>query len=304
MMTTPEPVIVHVANDEATRTMGTQLLRALAAVRPERASIATAYLTPDGFLTLKDGLQATASVRLLLGERPFLMRRGPEETLGPAAGAEDELFGPNEAIDWYRFLEGDYVAVMGPSGSGKSTFLNLLGCLDKPTTGRYLLGGEDVSTMSDDELSEIRRTRIGFIFQSFNLISELSVVENIEVPLFYQGVSEAESRERSSFLAGQVGLGHRLGHHPSELSGGERQRVAIARALANDPLVILADEPTGNLDSKSGSEILAVLDDLHREGKTIIMVTHDENVAERTEAIVSFRDGEIVSDGTRAGAAA
>ncbi len=197
--------------------------------------------------------------------------------------------------------EGEYVAIMGPSGSGKSTFLNLLGCLDKPTSGTYLLGGDDVSTLSDNELSEIRCTRIGFIFQSFNLISELSVIENIEVPLFYQGVHERESRDRAAELAQRVGLGHRLEHHPSELSGGERQRVAIARALANDPILILADEPTGNLDSKSGAEILNILDSLHEAGKTIIMVTHDENVARRTEATIRFRDGRVVSDNTKMG---
>lgn len=195
--------------------------------------------------------------------------------------------------------EGEYVSIMGPSGSGKSTFLNLLGCLDKPTSGTYLLGGEDVSRLTDNDLSQIRCARIGFVFQSFNLISELSVIENIEVPLFYQGAHEHESRERAAMLASRVGLGHRLEHHPNELSGGERQRVAIARALANDPILILADEPTGNLDSKSGAEILAILDTLHEAGKTIIMVTHDENVAHRTEATIRFRDGKVVEDNTR-----
>lgn len=198
--------------------------------------------------------------------------------------------------------EGEYVSIMGPSGSGKSTFLNLLGCLDKPTAGSYLLGGDDISTLSDNELSSIRCSRIGFIFQSFNLISELSVVENIEVPLFYLGTHEHESRERAADLATRVGLGHRLEHHPNELSGGERQRVAIARALANDPILILADEPTGNLDSRSGSEILGILDSLHEAGKTIIMVTHDESVSKRTESTIRFRDGRVVSDNTRAGA--
>lgn len=194
--------------------------------------------------------------------------------------------------------EGRYVAIMGPSGSGKSTFLNLLGCMDRPTHGQYLLAGEDVSKFDDDELSEIRCTRIGFIFQSFNLIPELSVVENIEVPMFYRGAGEDEGLERAAYLAGQVGLGHRLRHHPSELSGGERQRVAIARSLANDPVVILADEPTGNLDSRSGAEILEILDKLRESGKTIIMVTHDEHVAKRTEAVIRFMDGRVVSDET------
>ena len=194
------------------------------------------------------------------------------------------------------FDRGEYVAIMGPSGSGKSTFLNILGCLDSPTAGQYLLDNIDVSTLSDDELSQIRRSRIGFIFQSFNLISQLSVLENIEVPLFYQGMHEIESHDRATMLAEQVGLKHRLKHHPTELSGGEQQRVAIARAMANNPLIILADEPTGNLDSRSGSDILDLLDKLHEEGKTIIMVTHDDNVARRTQRIVRFMDGQIHSN--------
>ena len=194
------------------------------------------------------------------------------------------------------FQEGEYVAIMGPSGSGKSTFLNLLGCLDTPTSGQYFLGGQDVSTFSDDELSEIRRKRIGFVFQSFNLIPELSVIENIEVPLFYQGMDEQHSQERATELARTVGLGHRLRHQPTELSGGEQQRVAIARAMANDPLIILADEPTGNLDSKNGAEILALVTRLHQEGKTIITVTHDEEIAGHAERIIRFKDGEILSD--------
>jgi len=195
------------------------------------------------------------------------------------------------------FEKGEYIAIMGPSGSGKSTFLNLIGCLDTPTSGRYLLGGEDVSSFSDDQLAEIRRLRIGFVFQSFNLIQQLSVLENIEVPLFYRGISEAKSRERGAELADAVGLGHRLKHHPSELSGGEQQRVAIARAMANDPLIILADEPTGNLDSRSGAEILGLLDRLHQQEKTIIVVTHDENVARRTGRAVRFKDGCIDPNG-------
>lgn len=194
------------------------------------------------------------------------------------------------------FARGEYTAIMGPSGSGKSTFLNLLGCLDTPSAGNYYLDGRDVSTMTDDELSDIRKTLIGYIFQSFNLIMQNSVVENIEVPLFYQGVPESECRERSIMLAESVGLGHRLFHHPSELSGGEQQRVAIARAMANDPVIVLADEPTGNLDSKNGAEILDILDKLHEEGKTIIMVTHDDNIAHRTERVVRFRDGYIDRD--------
>ncbi|RKY24247.1 MAG: ABC transporter ATP-binding protein [Planctomycetota bacterium] len=192
--------------------------------------------------------------------------------------------------------EGEYVAIMGPSGSGKSTLLNILGCLDKPTAGHYLLGGRDVSMLDDNALSEIRSRRLGFVFQSYNLIAQLSVLENIEVPLFYQGQSERAGRRRAQQLAEMVGLGDRAGHKPAELSGGERQRVAIARALANDPLVILADEPTGNLDSATGKEILRLLDELHRTGRTMIMVTHNETIAGRAERLIRLLDGRIESD--------
>ena len=191
---------------------------------------------------------------------------------------------------------GEFLSIMGPSGCGKSTMLNVLGCLDRPTTGRYLLGSEDVSGMEDDSLSAVRGARLGFIFQSYHLIQQLSVVENIEIPLYYQGVSEAEGRERAIALAERVGLGHRLDHKPFELSGGQQQRVAIARSLVNDPLVILADEPTGNLDSKSGAEILQLFDELHQQGKTLILVTHDDEVCRRTKRVLRLRDGRIESD--------
>ena len=191
---------------------------------------------------------------------------------------------------------GEYVSIMGPSGCGKSTMLNLLGCLDRPTSGRYLLGVEDVSQMDDDALSSVRGTRLGFIFQSYNLIQQLTVVENIEVPLFYQSRPEEESRRLAAQYAAQVGLENRAHHKPFELSGGQQQRVAIARALVNDPLVILADEPTGNLDSTSGVEILKIFDDLHEQGKTIILVTHDENVSRRTHRAIRLRDGQVESD--------
>jgi putative ABC transport system ATP-binding protein len=193
------------------------------------------------------------------------------------------------------FNEGDFAAIMGPSGSGKSTLLNLLGCLDKPTSGTYYLGEEDVSEFTDDELSEIRSTRLGFIFQSYNLIPQLSVLENIEVPLVYQGTPPVECKERSAKLAEEVGLGGRLRHRPMELSGGEQQRVAIARAIVNDPLIILADEPTGNLDSATGAEILVLLSRLNEEGKTILMVTHDEKVAARAKSIIRLKDGLLVN---------
>ncbi|HOJ34584.1 MAG TPA: ABC transporter ATP-binding protein [Candidatus Hydrogenedentes bacterium] len=194
------------------------------------------------------------------------------------------------------FRAGEYIAIMGPSGCGKSTLLNILGCLDRPSTGRYYLGGLDVSQLKDDELSAIRGARIGFVFQSYNLIQQLSVLENIEVPLYYQGVPEKQSRERARYLAELVGLGERLDHKPNELSGGQQQRVAIARALANDPLIILADEPTGNLDTASGKEILAIFGDLHAQGKTLVLVTHSDEVAERAQRVVRLRDGKIEYD--------
>lgn len=189
--------------------------------------------------------------------------------------------------------EGEMVAVMGPSGSGKSTMLNMLGCLDRPTEGRYLLDGRDVGELEDNLLSEERCNKIGFIFQSYNLIPQISVAENIEVPLFYAGIPERESRTKATRLAEQVGLGERLWHLPVELSGGERQRVGIARSMANDPLLLLADEPTGNLDSKTGADILRLLRDLHRRGATLIVVTHDEEVGKECEKIFRMSDGKL-----------
>jgi putative ABC transport system ATP-binding protein len=197
------------------------------------------------------------------------------------------------------FFGGDYISIMGPSGCGKSTLMNILGCLDQPTSGKYLLGNEDTSSMDDNELSSIRGARLGFIFQSYNLIAQLTVLENIQLPLYYQGQSEAESREIAIDLATRVGLQDRLEHKPFELSGGQQQRVAIARALSNDPLIILADEPTGNLDSKSGAEILKMFDGLHQQGKTLIMVTHSDELAERTRRTIRLRDGLVESDDRR-----
>ncbi len=192
--------------------------------------------------------------------------------------------------------KGEYAAIMGPSGCGKSTMLNLLGCLDRPTTGKYLLGGLDVSTLDDDDLSTVRGACLGFIFQSYNLIQQLNVVENIEVPLYYQGRHPDESREIAVALAERVGLGGRVYHKPFELSGGQQQRVGIARALANSPLVLMADEPTGNLDSRSGQEILALFDELHGQGMTIIMVTHDEGIGARAQRVIRLRDGRVEED--------
>jgi len=195
-----------------------------------------------------------------------------------------------------RIDPGEYAVIMGASGSGKSTMLNLLGCLDHITAGDYRLGGESVANLTDDQLSEIRSTRIGFIFQSYNLIQQLNVLENIEVPLFYQGIPEHKARERATELAVKMGLEDRLMHKPMELSGGQQQRVAIARSLVCNPILMLADEPTGNLDSRTGEEILQVIDELHGEGKTIVMVTHDDAIAHRAERIIRVSDGEIVSN--------
>ncbi len=182
---------------------------------------------------------------------------------------------------------------MRSSGSGKSTLLNVLGCLDRPTSGQYLLGGQDVSRLGDDELSRERNQRLGFVFQAYNLIPHLTVLENIEVPMEYADVPPSRARERASHLAERMGLGDRLKHRPSELSGGQQQRVAIARALANDPMVLLADEPTGNLDSKTGVEILGLLDDLNTAGRTVIVVTHDPDVAARAHRTLHMYDGRI-----------
>jgi len=192
--------------------------------------------------------------------------------------------------------QGEFVAIMGPSGSGKSTMLNLLGCLDRPTAGQYFLDGEDVSRMPDDELSAVRGQRIGFIFQSYNLIAQLTVIENIQVPLLYQGVDLADYHDHCVGLAKLVGLGDRLDHRPNQLSGGQQQRVAVARSLVNDPVMILADEPTGNLDSKTGVEVLNLITRLNDSGKTVILVTHDDFVARRAHRVVLMKDGLIDQD--------
>ncbi|MEZ6059407.1 MAG: ABC transporter ATP-binding protein [Planctomycetaceae bacterium] len=199
-----------------------------------------------------------------------------------------------------KFPKGDFVAIMGSSGSGKSTLLNLLGALDRPTHGEYIIGGRGVSTMTDDELSSIRNEMIGFIFQSYNLIAQYTVVENIEVPLHYRSgypALSAKDRQRIEELASLVGLGDRLDHRPFQLSGGQQQRVAIARALVNDPEIILADEPTGNLDSATEKEIMEILLQLNAEGRTIIMVTHEPQVAELAKRRIFMRDGVVAGEG-------
>lgn len=207
------------------------------------------------------------------------------------------LRGANLAVE-----EGELVSIMGPSGSGKSTLLNLVGCLDRPTDGSYILDNRDVSDLSDAELSEVRSGQIGFIFQSYNLIPQLNVIENIEIPLFYQGLSERESYERAVELGERVGLGDRLQHHPPELSGGQRQRVGVARALANNPAIVLADEPTGNLDTETGAEILDLLLSLNRDyGTTLLLVTHDPDVADTAHRTVHMVDGELKDSRVAAG---
>jgi len=195
----------------------------------------------------------------------------------------------------FRFRQGEYWAVMGSSGSGKSTLLNLLGCIDRPTTGSYLVRGKDVSQLDDDALSDVRSRHLGFVFQSYNLIQQLDVIENILVPLFYQDDPPPDGEQRALMLAERVGLADRVHHRPTELSGGQQQRVAIARALINDPALILADEATGNLDSHTALEILGLFDELHAEGKTIIMVTHEPDVGERAEHVLRLADGAIES---------
>ncbi|HUG70434.1 MAG TPA: ABC transporter ATP-binding protein [Pirellulaceae bacterium] len=192
--------------------------------------------------------------------------------------------------------EGDYVAIMGPSGSGKSTLLNLLGCLDRPTSGSMYLGDANVAKMNDNQLSYTRATRIGFVFQSYNLIQQLTVVENIEVPLYYQGRLSKSDRARCLELAAMVGLEDRLGHRPAQLSGGQQQRVAIARSLVNDPYFILADEPTGNLDTVTTEEILRLFENLNQLGKTIIIVTHEDEVAAHAKRVIRLRDGMVQTD--------
>jgi putative ABC transport system ATP-binding protein len=202
------------------------------------------------------------------------------------------------ALDGVSLLirRGEYVAIMGPSGSGKSTLMNIIGCLDTPTSGSYKLRGTEIRDRDDDELARIRNQEVGFIFQTFNLLARADALHNVELPLVYAGRPKRARRERAREMLGLVGLTERMHHRPNELSGGQRQRVAIARALVNEPSIVLADEPTGNLDSKTGLEIMALLDQVHQGGNTVILVTHEEDVAANAERIVRLRDGKIESD--------
>ncbi len=192
--------------------------------------------------------------------------------------------------------KGEYVAFMGPSGSGKSTLMNLLGCLDTPTSGTYILNNRDVSSMSDDELADVRNTEIGFVFQTFNLLPRTTALDNVALPMVYAGASKSERHKRAEEVLTDVGLSDRMDHKPNQLSGGQRQRVAVGRALVNKPSIILADEPTGNLDSKTSVEIMALFDDIHAAGNTVILVTHEEDIAAHAHRIIRLRDGVIESD--------
>ncbi len=195
---------------------------------------------------------------------------------------------------------GEFVAIVGPSGSGKSTLMNLIGCLDTPTAGSYRLGGEDVSKLDRDQLADVRNRRVGFVFQGFNLLPQISAFENVEMPLVFGGISVRERRKRTAELLERVGLGDRLDHKPTELSGGQMQRVAIARALAMQPDVVLADEPTGNLDTTAGGDIMQLFTDLWQQGRTMVVITHDMTLAKRASRVVEVRDGRIISDGVAA----
>ncbi|CEN37362.1 ABC transporter ATP-binding protein [Capnocytophaga cynodegmi] len=197
---------------------------------------------------------------------------------------------------WLSIEKGEYVALMGPSGSGKSTLMNILGCLDTPTSGEYILNGRDVSKLSDGELADIRNKEIGFVFQTFNLMPRTTALDNVALPMIYAGIEKNKRRERATEVLELVGLGDRMMHKPNELSGGQRQRVAVARALVNHPSIILADEPTGNLDSKTSYEIMALFNEIHQKGNTVILVTHEEDIAQHAHRIIRLRDGLIDSD--------
>ncbi len=207
----------------------------------------------------------------------------------------NEILNVLKGID-LEIEKGEYVALMGPSGSGKSTLMNILGCLDTPTSGEYELNGVNVSTMTDDELAEIRNKEIGFIFQTFNLLPRTTALDNVALPMIYAGANKADRTKRATEVLHDVGLADRMDHKPSELSGGQRQRVAVGRALVNNPSMILADEPTGNLDSKTSEEIMNLIDAIHQKGNTVILVTHEEDIAQRAKRVIRLRDGMIESD--------
>lgn len=204
----------------------------------------------------------------------------------------DQIVDALKGVD-LKIFRGEYIALMGPSGSGKSTLMNIIGCLDSPSSGNYWLNGKEVSKMSDAHLSEVRNTEIGFVFQTFNLLNRLNAIENVALPLVYAGIPQNERIERAKIVLEKVGLKERMNHKPNELSGGQRQRVAVARALINNPSLLLADEPTGNLDTKTSYEIMSLFDEIHQLGNTIVLVTHEEDIAKHAKHIVKMRDGEI-----------
>jgi putative ABC transport system ATP-binding protein len=232
------------------------------------------------------------------GEQPTLVIDNLVKTYVMGAAEVHALRGVSLRID-----RNEYVAIMGPSGSGKSTLMNMIGCLDTPTSGSYLLEGRSVREMSDRQLAEVRNKRIGFVFQTFNLLPRATVLANVELPLVYGGVGKAERRKRAAEAIAMVGLSDRIHHRPNELSGGQRQRVAMARALVGNPSIILADEPTGNLDSATGEEIMDVVDELHARGQTVIVVTHEDHVAAHARRVIRLRDGMIEQDEVRPAAA-
>lgn len=242
------------------------------------------------------GVSMSASVSSV--EAPVIaeLREVKKTYFKPDGSVLVEAVGPGELGLDLKIALGQYVAIMGASGSGKSTLMNILGCLDRPTKGMYLLDGKDCAAMSDEELSNFRGRKIGFVFQAFNLIPQLSIEENVAVPLFYQQVPKAERTRRAIECLELVGLGNRIGHRPRELSGGQQQRAAIARALVTKPVVLMADEPTGNLDSATGESILHVIENLHAQGMTIVMVTHDDRIASRCQRVVRMKDGCIEYD--------
>lgn len=223
---------------------------------------------------------------------PVIVMEGVAKVYGATGGYQVTAL---DGID-LEVGQGEFLAVMGPSGSGKSTLMNIIGCLDRPTAGAYRLGGREVARLGDDALAQLRRHAIGFVFQTFNLLPRLSALGNVELPMVYAGLPGSRRRARARDLLAAVGLEARLHHRPNELSGGERQRVAVARALANEPALLLADEPTGNLDSRSGAEIVALLGDLHRQGRTILLITHEAEVAGHAERVIQLRDGRIAGE--------